>query len=217
MTVWFTSDLHLNHRAVAWQRLIGWWPNPDERRVITPELCRKHDDHLARRWDERVQPDDQIWVLGDLVANAKDLPYALGWMQERPGRKHMVFGNHDAGHPMHAEAHTWEDRYRDAFESVGPIRTRKVTIPNWSTHRVVMSHFPYEGDRAFADDRYQPYRLRDGGMPLIHGHVHTRARGTLTEAGTPQIHVGVDAWDLTPVRLEQVVDLLARHYNGDDL
>jgi hypothetical protein len=45
---------------------------------------------------------------------------------------------------MHAEAHNWEDRYRDAFESVGPMPTHGVTIPNWNTRRVLMSHFPYQ-------------------------------------------------------------------------
>ena len=45
-------------------------------------------------------------------------------------------------------------------------------------------------------------------MPLLHGHVHTRNRVTRTDDGTPQIHVGQDAWDFTPASLETVTDLL---------
>ena len=36
---------------------------------------------------------------------------------------------------------------------------------------MLLSHFPYRGDH-YEDDRYEAYRLRDEGLPLLCGHVH---------------------------------------------
>ena len=57
---------------------------------------------------------------------------------------------------------------------------------------VALSHFPYEGDHG--PDRFVQWRLRDMGMPAVHGHTHGRERKTWTAAGTLQFHVGWDAW-----------------------
>ena len=148
-------------------------------------------------------------MLGDLTASNRALPYALEWVKARPGHKHLVLGNHDPAHPMHSDSHKWELMYYEAFDSVAAARTlSKITLPGGTVERVLMSHFPYHGDRTEYMDRHTQFRLRDEGMPLLHGHIHTRNRVTHTDDGTPQIHVGQDAWDFTPASLEQVTDLL---------
>jgi calcineurin-like phosphoesterase family protein len=70
----------------------------------------------------------------------------------------------------------------------------------------LLSHFPYFGDGEGSRDtpeRYSQYRLPDMGEWLIHGHVHDpiRLRGK-------SIHVGVDAWNLAPVHLDEIVKLI---------
>lgn len=52
------------------------------------------------------------------------------------------------------------------------------------------------------------YRLRDMGIPIVHGHVHAPYIVSYTQPGTLQVHVGLDAWNLAPVREEAVVDLI---------
>ena len=39
------------------------------------------------------------------------------------------------------------------------------------TDPFLVCHFPYADD---GDDRYPEYRPKDEGLPLLHGHVHSR-------------------------------------------
>lgn len=193
MTVWFTSDLHLGHRLVASLRGFG-----DSRETAD---TRVHDAALAARWDAVVRDDDVVWVLGDLcIAKPTD---ALDWMMDRPGRKRLILGNHDSAHPMHSRAVKATAQFYDAFDWVGTFaRIKLMGTP------VLLSHFPYPGEGAdrpdYAEARYTQYRLPNEGMWLIHGHLHTSVR---LHHGN-QIHVGLDAWDLTPVADHQIHDLM---------
>lgn len=211
MTVYFTSDLHLFHRAVAYDRRYGGWPK--DRSLVTSEDVVWHNNLLAERWDATVRPDDVVWVLGDLIANNKFLTDALEWVNNRPGTKHIVLGNHDPAHPMHSESHKFEDAYRTAFKSVGTMRKRTVVLGDGSKQTVMLSHFPYEGDGDGSAEREIQYRLRNQGLPILHGHTHSKNKVTgacpdLLTGPSKQIHVGLDAWDYTPVPLEAVVELL---------
>lgn len=203
MSVYFTSDPHLGHRAMAWFRKTGHWPTEQERPLVTPEIVAAHDAMLADAWDSTVRKDDIVWVLGDLTANIKSIPHAIDWFNDRPGIKHLVLGNHDAAHPMHSESYKWEDRYREAFKSVGTMRRRRI-----AGKEVMLSHFPYDGDGA-KEDRGDQYRLRNKGIPVLHGHVHSKDQVTVSSQGSTQIHVGVDAWDYKPVSLDTIADLLS--------
>ncbi len=78
---------------------------------------------------------------------------------------------------------------------------------------VLLSHFPYVGDRG--QERYAQWRLKDEGLPLLHGHTHSAEEISYTPRinngggwPTTQMHVGLDAWNLTPVSLEQIGELL---------
>lgn len=181
MSVWFTSDLHFGHRFVAGLR---GFDGPDE-----------HDEVLIERWSKNVRKDDQVWVLGDLAASSPTR--ALEIVQSLPGTKHLIAGNHDNCHPMHRDSHRWQPRYLEAFSSVQPFARRRI-----DGTEVLLSHFPYAKDRNEA--RYMQYRLRDEGAWLLHGHTHQadqRLEGR-------EIHVGVDAWDFTPVPIHTITDLM---------
>lgn len=177
MSVWFTSDLHIGHRLVADLR---GFTDPDE-----------HDAQLADSWRSSVRAGDHVWVLGDLAASSP--VRALEWIADMPGIKHLVSGNHDKCHPMHRDAHNWQRRYLDAFQSVQPFARRKIVGRD-----VMLSHFPYLVDRE--EPRYMQYRLRDEGAWLLHGHLHVAERVTSAR----EIHVGVDAWGLEPVSLDVI-------------
>lgn len=208
MTVWFTSDQHLFHRAVAYDRRYGGWP--EDRTKITPEDVEWHNDLLAENWDKTVKYGDVVWVLGDLIANPKSLEPALEWVKQRAGEKHFILGNHDPAHPMSRESHKWQGKYLTAFKSVQQSARRRI-----NGQEVLLSHFPYEGDGEGREDRSTQFRLRNEGLPLLHGHVHSKDKLTHVYSPTngeeptvPQIHVGLDAWDYTPVSLDQVAELL---------
>lgn len=182
MTVWFTSDPHFGHRMVAEHR--GF------------DDTEKHDAALVDRWTRRVRSDDVVWVLGDLAVS--NPVKALEILSRLPGRKHLVAGNHDPIHPMHRNTGKWTERYFEVFETVQPFARAK-----WDGKYFLMSHFPYLKDRGVP--RYTQYRLPDEGMWLLHGHTHEKYR-----IEGHEIHVGVDAWDLAPVSLPEILQLRER-------
>ncbi|AMQ67025.1 metallophosphoesterase [Mycobacterium phage Cracklewink] len=208
-TVWFTSDLHIGHGLAAAARGYRCCAGQDG----CPSCVAAHDDELASAWDAVVHTSDQVWVMGDVsVGGREELAYALNWIADRPGEKHLVPGNHDPIHPMYRDSHTWHSAYRQVFASVQPFARRKV-----GGRDVLLSHFPYEGDSG-PTDRHVEYRLRDHGLPILHGHTHRPWRATTSTpiyrvdegASVPpnQFHVGVDAWDLWPVHIDEVADLM---------
>jgi calcineurin-like phosphoesterase family protein len=194
--VFFTSDLHIGHNFVAGLR--GFSSTDD------------HDDALALNWDRVVNPNgdrgDQVWVLGDLsVGGDKAQKRALAWMMQRPGRKHLIVGNHDGAHPMNRNAHVWQKHYLGVFESVQMAARRRINGQN-----VLLSHFPYaESEWAdhTAEARYPQWRLPNMGLWLLHGHIHTKDK---LHEKDKSIHVGVDAWNLTPIPLEEIEELIPR-------
>lgn len=203
--VWFTSDLHIGHTKVAELRATPavklTWPD-------RPDLWTHwHDGVLATGWDTMVGADDTVWILGDISAGGKAAQVnALTWLAQRPGIKHLVTGNHDGCHPMYRNAAKCAAWYLSCgIASVQPFARRKVAGRN-----VLMSHFPYSGDHT-ANDRYTQYRLRNEGVPLLHGHTHTREKVSLHVAPEPratQVHVGIDAWGLRPVHLDEIAQLI---------
>lgn len=183
--IWFTSDLHIGHRMVAGLR--GYDNDIDA-----------HDAALAAGWDQVVCPADQVWVLGDVVGRRGDEQRGLAWITARPGIKHLVAGNHDSCHPLHSQAHKMQRLYLDAFESVQQSGTRKIL-----GHKVLLSHFPYAADHT-AEVRHPEWRFPDTGRWLLHGHTHS----PIAQRGR-ELHVGVDAHDLSPVPLKWVEERIA--------
>lgn len=179
--IWLTSDTHLGHDFVS--RLRGF------------DSHVEHDAHLARRWDRKVRDGDEVWVLGDVALNGWFA--RMEWFADRPGIKHLVLGNHDRAHPSQRNAHDHIAAYARVFTTVQTAASLK---------GLLLSHFPYDGDRG--KDRQTQWRLRDEGVPLAHGHLHDDVTARLSQRGTPMVHVGLDAWGLAPVTLHEVRSLI---------
>jgi calcineurin-like phosphoesterase family protein len=184
MSVWFTADPHFGHRFVAGLR--GF------------DDVEEHDAMLVERWSKVVGKHDQVWVLGDIAVSSPN--GALEIIEGLPGDKHLIAGNHDSCHPMHRDSHRWQRKYLTAFDSVQPFARRRI-----DGTAVLLSHFPYSKDRF--EVRYTQWRLRDEGEWLLHGHTHQadqRLEGR-------EIHVGVDAWDFTPVPIHVITEMIQEH------
>lgn len=209
MSVWFTSDLHLGHLKVAEDRAMREAITAPWADVVPGELQRFvvawHDRALAFEWDSVVGPKDQVWILGDISSGSSLAQHrALDWLAQRPGFKHLIPGNHDGCHPMHRDAHKWQQIYQPSpFLSVQAFARRRIAGKN-----VLLSHFPYVGDHT-EEDRATQYRLRDEGEWLLHGHTH--AEHAQDGRHPHQINVGVDAWDMRPVHLDSLAHLIEAH------
>jgi calcineurin-like phosphoesterase family protein len=210
MTVFFTSDPHIGHRLVSqirWQRAFPGIAPPTD-----AHMTRWHDSILAQNWDMTVSPKDQVWVLGDLAMGGRaNINNALAWIAERPGQKHLILGNHDKAHPKNRDSHRWLSLYNTVFASVQTGATRAVSLSPHQRTEILLSHFPYFGDRDDTD-RYTQWRLRDEGSWLLHGHLHSTEA---TSQDRPRmIDMGVDAWGLYPASLDDIVTIISGHSVG---
>jgi predicted phosphohydrolase len=82
--IWTISDLHLSHAR----------PKPMD--IFGPHW-KDHPERIAAAWRARVAPDDWVLIAGD-ISWAMKLPDALAdlrWIDELPGRKVIIRGNHD--------------------------------------------------------------------------------------------------------------------------
>lgn len=151
---------------------------------------------IVRRWNEVVSPDDVVYHLGDVALGP--IEESLSVLDALNGSLILVEGNHDRTFmdARKPEKHArWTELYGRYFVDIVPSATLDL-----DGLTVNLSHFPYDGD-SHEGDRYKESRLVDEGVPLIHGHTHSTDWITLSNRGTIQLHVGVDAWDYRPVPL----------------
>ena len=187
MTIWLSSDWHLGHIKVA--NLRGF------------DNVFEHDATIIKNVNHLVHSGDTLWILGDVAMGGwKNTIGALDGI-DHDVEMHCVLGNHDRPHPSMSSAHKHLFEFQDisGFESV---QTEAVIHYNGSTY--MLSHFPYSGDHT-DEDRFDQYRLRDEGMPLFHGHTHSNEKFSFSAKGTPQIHVGLDSWNMYPVSIHDAV------------
>jgi len=221
--VWVTSDGHIGHFAIANMRFEARAAQMQMEYSTDPNdvghrqaVIDWHSDMLARRWDSVVGKDDIVYYLGDLSMDGKaNAETAIDWIRARPGTKRLIPGNHDPVMPgVNRDAGKWMVRYLHAFEWVFPYYRYKVAGTN-----VLMSHFPYQGGGDHTEvERFGQYRLPFLGEWLLHGHTHSDQKTWASEeysGSHRQIHVGVDAWDYTPVAMDTIAEIIKEKTGGD--
>jgi calcineurin-like phosphoesterase family protein len=217
---WFTADLHLGH-----ENIISSCQRPFE---TVDEMNRT----IIEKWNERVDPADTVWVLGDFALGP--ILESIVLVSQLHGHKILVAGNHDRcfhGYKKSRDpelTHTpvelarWVATYKEAgFADVVTGQAmlkrtgRPITVPlrpEFGADPVLsvqLSHFPRAGEsRPGYPDRYVRYRPRPAARPkddawLVHGHVHNG--WTVNER---QVNVGVDVWDFAPVSAETLLSVI---------
>jgi calcineurin-like phosphoesterase family protein len=82
MTTFFTADTHFGHGGAR-----GLYRRPFS-------SVAEMDAVMVQRWIERVEPEDEVWHLGDF-ALGRSPAGMTGLLGMLPGRKHLVTGNND--------------------------------------------------------------------------------------------------------------------------
>jgi calcineurin-like phosphoesterase family protein len=158
--MWVVSDTHIGHARIR-------------------EYGRRPDDHeqlIRSRWRDEVKDTDWVLHLGDIALKPQQ---ASQFMLSMPGRKALVYGNHDRSAPKFYREQCGIEVCSSGFELVHD---------GW---RVLVSHRP-DYNREFV--RF-PRRLN------VHGHTHNRALDD-----RHLISVCVEMQDYRPVRLRNLLD-----------
>jgi calcineurin-like phosphoesterase family protein len=155
----FTSDLHIRHRSILRYtprgEVLGFGPQNEDEDLPLVEVERRvtiHDQWVLDTINAHVQPQDNLYILGDLFFGDKWL--AAYWISQIKCRhKFLVPGNHDHEQPGLV------DFYADCglFEAVYPHRA-EVKIDGL---RYVLDHYPIV-----------EWNKGHRGSLMLHGHCH---------------------------------------------
>ncbi|WP_159599466.1 metallophosphoesterase [Agromyces humi] len=184
---WVTSDHHFSHA-----RIIEFCDRPFS-------SVGHMNGELIRRWNSVVGPTDTVLHLGDLNLGPFDQSLALTMALN--GDRVLMPGNHDrvstaTNKPAYVET------FRKRYESAGwTVVDEIVDVEVSGQRRLLASHYPYRGDSRKDVERYAGHRPVDTGLPLLHGHTHSKEA---TRPGSREFHVGVDAHDFTPVHVSVI-------------
>jgi calcineurin-like phosphoesterase family protein len=137
--LYFTSDTHFGDPRVL---------RIDKRPFKT---AAAHDEALISFWNEVVQPEDELWHLGDFARGGRARVMEL--LSVLNGRKHLIIGNNDG--PETVEAAGWASVQHYAEITIGG-------------HLLILCHYPF-----------RTWNKMGKKSINLHGHSHgrlTRAR-----------------------------------------
>lgn len=149
----FTSDCHFYHRRIC-EFTDRPFANVDEM-----------NDALIAQWNKQVQPDDDIYHLGDFLFGG--LSKIENILSQLNGRKHFIMGNHD-------DRKHWSKIDKEKYNIAW---TRDVADININGQHIVMCHYPFA---IWNQSHRSSWNL--------HGHSH----GSFPEQQNKQLDVGID-------------------------
>lgn len=191
MTTWFTSDTHFGHKNIL-------------------EYCNRPfrdvthmNNAIVGMWNELVAPDDTVWHLGDVALGKLD--ESLEAVSRLNGNIFLVPGNHDRvwAHWYHKSIEK-RQRFDAMYADAGLKVVHEIVEWELEDNPFLMCHLPYDGDSQ-EDERYVELRPENIGLPLVHGHIHTKD----TVRGLNQFHVGMDAHGYKPVHEDVIKEWLS--------
>lgn len=192
MTIFFTSDYHINHFNII-KYCNRPFKNVDE---MNEEIIARHN--------AVVKKDDTVYNLGDFIFNIDN---EKGIVRRLNGKQILIYGNHDSIHPANKRFKDKDQQFKIHIRAGWTEVAIEKTLTLKGGKVVRLHHMPYRNEED-VKERHHLHRLKDDAVPLLHGHVHTEYKTSLTKRGTVMINVGVDVWGFTPVCEGQVEEMM---------
>lgn len=171
--IWFTSDPHLGHDKDFVYAARGF------------ETVEEMNAEIVRRWNERVYPDDDVYVLGDLTLG--DIEEGIRLIAKLNGYLHIMRGNHDTDKKV--------ERY---LELPNVVEVKYADVLKYGKAVFWMSHYPtittnYDDDKPWAKH-----------VVCLFGHTHQEF--PFFSGKNPYMYnVGMDAHNCTPISIEEII------------
>lgn len=151
----------------------------------------EHDKAIFDNLKKTLQPGDILYNLGD-VCFARTNEIKTYWLEKIKGlliEKHLLIGNHDYNNLL--------NKFKNGrvFDSV-----KVGDYLKHSGHIYMLSHYPMAIDPS----------SNGGRMVSVHGHTHSKEK--VDQFG--RINVAVDAWNMKPVPLSEVIGLHTNFRNN---
>lgn len=177
MAIFLTSDLHFNHdREFVWK-------------VRGFTSVQEMNETIVKNWNSVVNPDDDVYVLGDLCLGG-GTPSALlankKLIESLNGRLHIIRGNHDTNPRV--------IMYGQCANVVDEIKWADML--NYKGYHFYLSHFPT------LTGNLEKESLKQCTCNLF-GHTHQTSNFHLDMPF--MYHVGVDSHNCYPVSLDDII------------
>ena len=169
--LWFTSDWHFNHNKEFVYK---------ERNFSDINQMNKS---IITLYNNIVQPDDEVYVLGDLMLG--DLDEGLNCIQQLNGHLHIVRGNHDT------------DRRWEAYKNLSNVvELENAIYLKWHKYHFYLSHFPTFTGNIEKEALTQM---------TINLYGHTHQKNNFYNDIPYMYHVGIDSHNCCPVSIDTII------------
>ena len=172
--IYFTSDHHFGHANI-----IRFCNRPFAN-------VEEMNETLIARWNEKIQPQDEVYHLGDFGLNSKEELAAI--LDRLNGKKYLIVGNHEGAALQNKSKFQWTKEYHEL----------KVNDPECANgvQRIILFHYAM-----------RVWRSDHRGTWHLYGHSHNNLPDI---AESLSFDVGVDAHDFYPLSYEDVKAIMKR-------
>ena len=170
--IFCTSDLHLGHDKDFVVQARGF------------ETVEEMNAEIIRRWNERVYPDDDVYVLGDLTLG--DVEEGIRLIAKLNGYLHIIRGNHDTDKKV--------ERY---LELPNVVSVQYADVLKYGKAVFWLGHYPtitanYDDDKPWAKH-----------VVCLFGHTHQEQ--PFYNDNPYMYNVGMDAHNCTPITIDEII------------
>ena len=190
MTVFVSSDIHLNHRNIISYCSGRRRPNVANGTPVSDDEIHYMNEMIISNWNNTITPEDEVFILGDVAMGIIEKGIPL--IRRMNGKKYLVAGNHDVKLRKYVRERMFgaEDLFvwvKDYFEYS--------YTHNEKRHRIIMSHFPMAH-----------WNMQSKESIHLHGHLHSESsKKHINEYKI--MDVGMDGNNLVPYKLDDVIDV----------
>lgn len=172
--IWLTSDLHFSHQRDFLYEPRGF------------ESVQEMNKAIVENWNKVVQPNDDVYVLGDLMLNDNDEGTCL--VKQLKGNIHIILGNHDT------------DSRIELYKTFWNVKSIEyATRLEYNGYHFFLSHYPTLCSNHDSD---KPLKRR---CISLCGHTHTPDCWADWDTGLIY-HCELDAHHNTPVALDTIIN-----------
>lgn len=180
----YISDTHFGHRHVI----------QFDRRPFAD--IEQMDHTIIALWNDRVQSDDDVWILGDFCYRSEKAPE--WYLRQLKGHKHLIVGNHDKVTLESKNAYQY-------LESIDTMVNVKDHLKQENV-QVILLHYPMAE---------WPHIHR--GAYHLFGHIHNRMDDTyyFMKERERAFNAGCMISNYAPASLREIIENNKRFYETD--
>ena len=143
------------------------------------------NEAIISSYNEVVQPEDDVYVLGDCMLNNNDA--GIRAIKQLKGQLHIIRGNHDTDTRM--------DLYNQCYNVVEITEGK---FFKWNGYHFYLNHFPTYTSNLEKDCSLKHHLIN------LYGHTHQK---TNFYNEIPFLyHVGLDSHNCSPVNIETIIE-----------